>query len=97
MALGGVGVISVASNLIPKKMLEMVNAALSGDIAKAKDIHYSLLPIFKIIFIDTNPVPIKYALSLTGAIEESYRLPLCPMEEGAKAKLRDTLKRAGVL
>ncbi len=97
IAVGGSGIISVASNLIPKQMIEMVDAALSGDAAKAKELHYRLLPIFKIIFIDTNPIPIKYALSLKGMMEEAYRLPLCPMDEGSKAKMREILKSSQLI
>ncbi|TFG63614.1 MAG: 4-hydroxy-tetrahydrodipicolinate synthase, partial [Spirochaetales bacterium] len=87
-ALGGKGVISVASNLIPKQMMKLVALALNGDMAEARDLHYSLLPFFRGIFIETNPIPIKYAMSLKGMFTESYRLPMCSMDDEKKSLLR---------
>lgn len=88
MVLGGTGVVSVASNIAPRLMTAMVAAANDGDYAEARRLHYRLLPLFRAIFIQTNPIPIKYALALAGHIEEVYRLPLCPLDEADKARLR---------
>lgn len=92
MALGGKGVISVASNIVPKEMHELCQYALDGDLENAKRMHYHLLPLFKGIFIETNPIPIKAALALKGMIKESYRLPMCPMKAENKEKLIQLLK-----
>ena len=81
IALGGKGVISVASNLVPGRMKEMVSAALQGMWDKARELHYKLLPLFKAIFIETNPIPIKAALAMKGLMKEVYRLPMCPLAE----------------
>ncbi|MBI4452063.1 4-hydroxy-tetrahydrodipicolinate synthase [Candidatus Woesearchaeota archaeon] len=91
MALGGKGVISVASNIIPKEMHQLTEYALNGDFENAKKLHYHLLPLFKGIFIETNPIPIKAALAMKGMIEESYRLPMCEMKAENKEKLRSIL------
>ncbi len=92
MALGGHGVISVASNIIPNEMHELCEHALNGDFGKAKQMHYELLPLFKGIFIETNPIPIKAALAMKGMIEEAYRLPMCEMKTENKEKLRNILR-----
>ncbi len=97
IAAGGVGVISVASNLIPKEMSEFVNVALNGDYGEARKMHYKLLPLFKNLFIETNPIPVKYAVSLKGLCRESYRLPMCPMQDANKEKLRKVLKEMGIV
>ncbi len=95
-ALGGKGVVSVASNLLPAKMMDMINAALKGDIEKGRSIHYELLPFFKGLFLETNPIPIKYAMFLKGMITESYRLPLCPMSESNKKIFTAIYKNLGI-
>ncbi len=92
ISLGGTGVISVASNIAPKQMVDMVNAALKGDYATAQKIHYELLPLLKIIFIETNPIPVKTALAMMGKCSEAFRLPLCEMKAENKEKLRNVLK-----
>lgn len=97
MALGGKGVISVASNIIPKEMHELTSSALKGDFENARKIHYGLLPLFKAIFIETNPIPIKAALAMKGIIKESYRLPLCEMKPENKEKLRQVLKELKII
>ena len=93
IALGGKGVISVASNLIPKEMEALVSAAVAGEIEKAREIHYRLLPLFKAIFYETNPIPIKAALAEAGRIEEVYRLPMCPMSKHLRKALIDVIKK----
>ena len=97
IALGGTGIISVASNLIPGKMLELANAALEGNMAKARELHYKLLPFFKAEFIDTNPIPIKYMMYLKNMIKESYRLPLCELNNNDKQKVKAVLEKMGII
>src|SRR3989338_11088822 len=87
MVLGGKGVISVASNIIPKEMHELTEHALNGRFDEAKKVHYALLPLFKGIFIETNPIPIKAALAMKGMIKEIYRLPMCEMKVENKEKV----------
>ncbi len=96
MALGGVGVISVASNEVPGEMAKMVNAGLRGDFMEARRRHRRLLPLMQINFIESSPQPVKAALAMMGLIEESYRLPLVPMKAENKAKLRAVLEQLGV-
>jgi 4-hydroxy-tetrahydrodipicolinate synthase len=93
VALGGKGVISVASNLIPKDMEELTSAAVAGEIEKAREIHYRLLPFFQAIFLETNPIPIKAALAEAGRLEEIYRLPMCPMSKQPRKALIDVIKK----
>ncbi|HTO21395.1 MAG TPA: 4-hydroxy-tetrahydrodipicolinate synthase [Spirochaetia bacterium] len=97
MALGGAGVISVASNLLPREMARFVGAALKGDWAAARARHYELLPFFKAIFIETNPIPIKAAMAMKGMITESYRLPMCCMAQKNRESLQATLKELKIL
>ncbi len=92
MALGGVGVISVTSNVLPKQMAEMMNACLKGNWSKAQKLHYKLYPMFKAMFLETNPVPAKTALALMGKIASAeVRLPLAPMSEANVEKLKEVL------
>ncbi len=88
---GGDGIVSVASNIIPEQMEALVGAILAGKLDKARSIHYRLMPLFRNMFIDTNPVPVKYAMARAGLIKEVYRLPLCPLSDTNKAVLDSTL------
>jgi len=97
MALGGTGVISVASNLVPDQMVKLAEAALKGDWNAARSMHYALLPLFKSMFIETNPIPIKAAMAMKGMITESYRLPMCPMAPKNRESLQATLKEMKLL
>jgi 4-hydroxy-tetrahydrodipicolinate synthase len=97
ICLGATGVISVASNLVPRRMADLVSAALTGDVDGARDLHNRLFPLFKALFIETNPVPIKAAMALTGFLKASYRLPLCPMTAAHEAELRAVLEDQGIL
>ncbi len=97
MAVGAQGVISVASNIIPRPMAKMVNAYASGKTAAALKLHQKYYPMFKGLFIETNPVPAKAALAMLGKCAEEYRLPLCKMSEANRAQLARTLKACGVL
>lgn len=92
MALGGDGIISVVSNEIPKQMSVLTQAALAGNWEKARKIHYGWLDLMNANFIETNPQPVKTALALMGKIKEVFRLPLVPMEEKNKEKLKEVLK-----
>jgi 4-hydroxy-tetrahydrodipicolinate synthase len=92
MTLGGTGVISVASNLVPDRMSALVRALLSGDVAAARRMHYELLPLFRAIFVETNPIPIKAALAMKGMIAENYRLPMCPLAAKSRERLTAVLK-----
>ncbi len=89
--LGGRGVISVASNLMPGKMSTMIQHALDGKVEAARTLHYDLLPLFKAVFLDTNPIPIKFMMHIAGHCEESYRLPLVPLAEEHRSKIRELL------
>ena len=91
ISVGAQGVISVASNIIPKEMGDMVRAALAGDFAAARDLHRRYYPLFHNLFIDTNPVMVKEALALTGRIARAFRLPLCETTDANLAILRATL------
>jgi 4-hydroxy-tetrahydrodipicolinate synthase len=97
MSVGAGGVISVASNAIPREVTEMTHAALKGDFERAGRIHAKLFPIFKDLFLETNPVPIKAAMAMMGLIEESYRLPLVPMSDANRAQLKKTLQALGLV
>ncbi len=91
MALGGRGVISVVSNLVPERVVEMVNVCLEGDFTRARELHFGLLPIFRGAFIETNPVPIKEAMAMCGMPSGQCRLPLCEMSQEHRQKLQKIL------
>jgi 4-hydroxy-tetrahydrodipicolinate synthase len=96
--IGGTGVISVTSNVAPKDMAAMMNAALAGDIATAQELHYKLLPLMQAMFIDTNPVPAKTALAMMGKIKSGLpRLPLYKMNEANEEKLKKVLLAYGLV
>jgi len=92
MAVGAVGVVSVASNLFPSEVCALVRACESGDLRSAKTSHRKLLLLFKDLFIEPNPVPVKTALGWRGAMSPEVRLPLCEMSEANQARLRKTLE-----
>jgi 4-hydroxy-tetrahydrodipicolinate synthase len=97
MALGGRGVISVASNLVPDRMAKLAGLALKGDWELARKLHYDLLPLFRSMFIETNPIPIKAAMAMKGMMTETYRLPLCPMAPKNREALEAALRELRVL
>jgi 4-hydroxy-tetrahydrodipicolinate synthase len=97
MAVGAQGVISVASNVIPRQVAQMVKAYAAGKTRAALKLHQQYYPLFKDLFIETNPVPVKAALAMLGQIEEEYRLPLVPMGAKNRETLRATMKAVGVL
>ena len=92
MAVGAVGIVSVASNLFPEQVCALVRACESGDYASAERLHRKMFPLFKDLFIEPNPVPVKTALGWRGAISPEVRLPLCQMNESNQARLRKTLE-----
>jgi 4-hydroxy-tetrahydrodipicolinate synthase len=97
MAVGAQGVISVASNVAPREVATMVRAFAQGDLKQALQIHHKLYPLFKDLFIETNPVPVKAALAMLGQMDEEYRLPLVRMSARNRAALKASLKAAGIL
>jgi 4-hydroxy-tetrahydrodipicolinate synthase len=97
MALGGVGIISVISNEIPAEMTRLAHLLLEGKLEAARQLHFSLLPLMQVNFIETNPIPVKAALAMMGLIEEVYRLPLVPMKAENRAKLEKVLAAQGLV
>lgn len=96
MAVGGRGVISVASNVVPDRMAALVNAALAGDFAGAREAHAALLPLMLVNFIESNPIPVKAALAMLGLCDEVYRLPMVPPSDASRARIRETLTALGL-
>ncbi len=97
MAVGAVGVISVASNVAPRAVSDLARHALAGRWNEARALHHKYYRLFTDLFLDTNPVPVKTALGLMGRIEEVFRLPLCEMPEALRKKLIETLKGVGLI
>jgi 4-hydroxy-tetrahydrodipicolinate synthase len=91
MALGGTGVISVVSNLIPKRMTAFTGALRRGDYAEGRRLHFELLPLFRAAFVETNPVPIKAAMNMAGLPVGPVRPPLGPLSAASEKLLRETL------
>jgi 4-hydroxy-tetrahydrodipicolinate synthase len=96
MALGGAGVISVAANVVPKRMVAMSDAMRQGDFGKALEIHYQLSPLFRAMFIDTNPIPVKKAVELCGMAAGPVRLPLDELDPKKTDQLAAVLASAGL-
>ena len=97
MALGGMGIISVASNEIPGPMSGLAQLMLDGKIEEARKLHFELLPLMQINFVESNPIPVKAALAMMGMVEEVYRLPLVPLKAENRAKLEKVLEAQGLL
>ncbi|WP_320170061.1 4-hydroxy-tetrahydrodipicolinate synthase [Maridesulfovibrio sp.] len=97
LALGGHGVISVVSNIMPDVMSGMCAAFRNGDIKKAQELHYKMQPLNRAMFIETNPIPVKTALGMMGKLETSFRLPLVPLLPENESKLEATLKENGII
>ncbi len=97
ISVGAKGIISVASNLIPGELSAMVEAALNGDFASARAAHRKYYPLFRNLFIESNPIPVKAAMGMTGAITPEYRLPLCEMSAAHAEVLKKTLVDCGIL
>lgn len=97
IALGGTGIVSVASNEIPREMAEMTRAALANDWEKARALQRKFLALMQANFLESNPGPVKAVLAMMGRIEENYRLPMVPVKKETKAKLEKIASEAGVL
>ena len=96
MSVGAVGVVSVASNVIPKEMKRLVDLCLAGNYAEAAAMHRKLYRFFKAMFVETNPIPVKAALAIRGLVDEEYRLPLCPPSDKNREFLREILANVPV-
>src|SRR6202043_2364630 len=97
IALGGVGIISVASNEIPREMSSLTRAALDNDWTTARNLHRKYLPLMQANFIESNPLPVKAVLAMMGKIEEVYRLPMLPMRRDARSKLQKIAAEVGLI
>lgn len=95
LCVGGSGAISVTANILPEKLSGLMNAWSAGDIPGARALHSELLEINTMLFVETNPIPVKTALALMGMVREEFKLPLCPLSEGNRKRLEDTLKKYG--
>ena len=97
LSLGGVGVISVLANIVPHEVTQFVRAWLEGEVQRARDLHYKLLPLFKAMFIETNPIPVKTAMAKLKMIPKEWRMPLGEMIKENEAKLERILAQQGLL
>src|SRR5229473_2919852 len=97
IALGADGIVSVASNEIPDLMSRMAELALEGNWSEARALHYRLLPLMEINFIESSPGPVKAAMSMMGLLEENFRLPLVPIKEESRARVREVIAELGLL
>jgi 4-hydroxy-tetrahydrodipicolinate synthase len=97
IAVGGRGVISTSSNVVPTEMVELVHAALDGDYARARAIHQRLLPLFDVLFCETNPIPVKAALAEIGRVGGEIRLPLTELTAPNRERLKLVMKELGLL
>jgi len=97
MAVGGRGIVSVASNEIPREMADMVEAAERNDFAAARAIHARILPLMQINFVEANPIPVKAAMAAMGLLEEAYRLPMVPPKAESREKILKVLKELRLL
>jgi 4-hydroxy-tetrahydrodipicolinate synthase len=97
IALGAEGIVSVASNEIPDLMSRMTELALAGNWTEARALHYRLLPLMEINFVESSPGPVKAAMAMMGLLEENFRLPLVPIQEQSKARIRQVIVDLGLL
>ena len=97
VALGADGIVSVASNEVPDLMSQMTNLALEGKWDDARKLHYRLLPLMEGNFIESSPGPVKAAMAMMGLLEENFRLPIVPIQEKSRARIREVLSELGVL
>ncbi len=96
LAIGGTGVISVAANIVPRDVATLIDVYQKGDGAKAQAINLKLVPLIRALFLETNPIPVKTAMGLLGLCSSVMRLPMCEMEEGNLAKLKQAIKDYGL-
>src|SRR3989441_9327804 len=97
IALGAEGIVSVASNEVPDLMSRMTGLALNGKWAEARELHYRLLPLMEVNFIESSPGPVKAAMAMMGLLEETFRLPLVPIQEKSRARIREVITGLGLL
>lgn len=97
LAVGGTGVVSVVANIVPRDTADMVKAWENGDVDKAKELYYKLLPLCQAMFYETNPIPVKTSLALMGKIREEMRLPLCSMSPANLERLKKVLGEYGLI
>lgn len=97
ISVGACGVVSVASNVIPKEMSTLVRLALAGDVTNARELHRTYYPLFRDLFIDTNPIPVKAALAMMNRVGPTFRLPLCEPSEKIREQLTRTLRGLNLL
>ncbi|PIQ87686.1 MAG: 4-hydroxy-tetrahydrodipicolinate synthase [Candidatus Omnitrophica bacterium CG11_big_fil_rev_8_21_14_0_20_43_6] len=97
LSIGGTGIISVVANIVPQDVADLVSAFAKGNLKKAQELHYKLLPLIKAVFLETNPIPVKTAMGLLGMCEPGLRLPMCSMSEDNLGKLKKALKDYGLL
>jgi 4-hydroxy-tetrahydrodipicolinate synthase len=97
MAVGGVGVVSVASNEAPAEMVQIIELCEKGDYAAARKLHHWLLPLIQVNFVESNPIPCKAAMAAMGLIEESYRLPMVPPSAAARERVMNVLQQLKML
>src|SRR5438046_2303849 len=97
ISLGGKGIVSVASNEIPDLMSQMTEFALAGKWNEARELHYRLLPLMEINFVESSPGPVKAAMAMMGLLEENFRLPLVPITDKSRAKIREVITELGLL
>jgi 4-hydroxy-tetrahydrodipicolinate synthase len=97
IAVGADGIVSVASNEAPDLMSRMVELALSGNWDEARNLHYRLLPLMEVNFIESSPGPVKASMALMGLLEETFRLPLVPVQEKSRARIREVITELGLL
>jgi len=97
IALGGKGIVSVASNEISDLMSRMTDWALDGNWAEARELHYRILPLMEINFIESSPGPVKAAMAMMGLLEENFRLPLVPITEKSRVQIREVINELGLI
>ncbi|MGE5247722.1 MAG: 4-hydroxy-tetrahydrodipicolinate synthase [Verrucomicrobiota bacterium] len=97
LALGAKGVISVASNVAPREMADLYDAFSLGEVARAREIHFRLWPLLQVLFIETNPIPVKTAVAMMGKAREEFRLPLCGMSDASRKALARVLSDLKIL
>jgi len=97
LSIGGIGIISVVANIVPKDVANLVAAFAKGDLNKAQELHFKLLPLIKAVFLETNPIPVKTAMGLLGMCAPELRLPMCSMSSDNLEKLKQALRDYGLL
>ena len=97
IALGAEGIVSVASNEVPGLMSRMTDLALAGNWDEARELHYRLLPLMEVNFIESSPGPVKAAMAMMGLLDENFRLPLVPIQEKSRARIREVIAKLGLL